>query len=110
MEIDEIENESLCPQHVLKPLQMKLFELQEHAEHFESIYKEALSKESRLKYVAQFENGKANVGLRFIPKDHPFYNLEGKDNIVLFFTDRYVDQPDKRRWRRSCSDGIRYIC
>jgi homoserine dehydrogenase len=34
--------------------------------------------------VAQFENGKANVGLRFIPKDHPFYNLEGKDNIVLF--------------------------
>jgi hypothetical protein len=29
---------------------------------------------------------------------------------VLFFTDRYVDQPDKRRWRRSCSDGIRYIC
>jgi homoserine dehydrogenase len=22
-----------------------------------------------------------------------FYNLEGKDNIVLFFTDRYVDQP-----------------
>jgi aspartokinase/homoserine dehydrogenase 1 len=74
------------PAACLKPLQMKLFEsLQEHAEHFESIYKEALSKESRLKYVAQFENGKANVGLRFIPKDHPFYNLEGKDNIVLFF-------------------------
>jgi aspartokinase/homoserine dehydrogenase 1 len=41
--------------------------------------------------VAQFENGKQM--LRFIPKDHPFYNLEGKDNIVLFFTDRYVDQP-----------------
>jgi aspartokinase/homoserine dehydrogenase 1 len=57
MEIDEIENESLCPQR-LKPLQMKLFEsLQEHAEHFESIYKEALSKESRLKYVAQFKTG-----------------------------------------------------
>jgi aspartokinase/homoserine dehydrogenase 1 len=34
----------------------------------------------------------ASVGLQFIPKDHPF-NLEGKDNIVLFFTDRYVDQP-----------------
>jgi aspartokinase/homoserine dehydrogenase 1 len=49
-------------------------------------------KESRLKYVAQFENGKQML-LRFIPKDHPFYNLEGKDNIVLFFTDRYVDQP-----------------
>ncbi len=54
---------------------------------------EALAKDSRLKYVAQFENGKASVGLQFIPKDHPFYNLEGKDNIVLFYTDRYVDQP-----------------
>jgi hypothetical protein len=27
-----------------------------------------------------------------IPKDHPL-QPEGKDNIVLFFTDRYVDQP-----------------
>ena len=42
---------------------------------------------------AAFENGKANVSLQFIPKDHPFYNLEGKDNIVLFYTDRYADQP-----------------
>jgi aspartokinase/homoserine dehydrogenase 1 len=51
------------PAACLKPLQMKLFEsLQEHAEHFESIYKEALSKESRLKYVAQFENGKQMLG------------------------------------------------
>jgi hypothetical protein len=56
MEIDEIENESLCP-HVWNHHKWSFFEsLQEH-EHFESIYKEAL-KESRLKYVAQFENGK----------------------------------------------------
>ena len=61
--------------------------------HFEGILAEANEKESRLKFVAQFENGKASVGLQFIPKDHPFYNLEGKDNIVLFYTDRYVDQP-----------------
>ena len=43
--------------------------------------------------VAKFDNGKAAVGLQFIPKESPFYNLEGKDNIVEFFTDRYVDQP-----------------
>ena len=95
MEIDEIENESFMPAACLETTSNEAFfeSLQVHAEHFKSIYSEALSKESRLKYVAQFENGKANVGLRFIPKDHPFYNLEGKDNIVLFFTDRYVDQP-----------------
>jgi aspartokinase/homoserine dehydrogenase 1 len=95
MEIDEIINESFLPAECLDTINNEAFfkSLIEHAAHFETIYKEALSKDSRLKYVAQFENGKANVGLRFIPKDHPFYNLEGKDNIVLFFTDRYVDQP-----------------
>ena len=36
---------------------------------------------------------KANVGLQHIPSDHPFYNLEGSDNIVLFYTDRYPEQP-----------------
>jgi len=95
MEIDEIFNESFMPAECLDTASNEAFfeSLQTHAAHFETIYKEALSKESRLKYVAQFENGKANVGLRFIPKDHPFYNLEGKDNIVLFFTDRYIEQP-----------------
>ena len=95
MEIDAITNESFMPAECLETTSNEAFfeSLKVHASHFESIYKEALSKDSRLKYVAQFENGKANVGLRFIPKDHPFYNLEGKDNIVLFFTDRYVDQP-----------------
>ncbi|MBG6111881.1 aspartokinase/homoserine dehydrogenase 1 [Flavobacterium sp. CG_23.5] len=95
MEIDEIANESFVPAECLETTSNEDFfaSLNRNAAHFEAIYKEALSKDSRLKYVAQFENGKANVGLRFIPKDHPFYNLEGKDNIVLFFTDRYVDQP-----------------
>lgn len=95
MEIDEIVNESFMPAACLETTTNEAFfeSLKTHAAHFEAIYKEALSKDSRLKYVAQFENGKANVGLRFIPKEHPFYNLEGKDNIVLFFTDRYVDQP-----------------
>ncbi len=43
--------------------------------------------------MAEFVNGKATVGLQHIPADHPFYNLEGSDNIVLFFTDRYPVQP-----------------
>ena len=95
MEINEIVNESFMPAECLDTNSNVVFleSLKKYAAHFETIYKEALSKDSRLKYVAQFENGEANVGLRFIPKDHPFYNLEGKDNIVLFFTDRYVDQP-----------------
>ncbi|KVV16106.1 bifunctional aspartate kinase/homoserine dehydrogenase I [Flavobacterium sp. TAB 87] len=95
MDIDAIENKSFMPAACLATTNNDDFfaSLTKNAAHFEAIYKEALSKDSRLKYVATFENGKASVGLEFIPKDHPFYNLEGKDNIVLFYTDRYVDQP-----------------
>jgi homoserine dehydrogenase len=41
-------------------------------------FAEANKKESRLKFVAQFENGKASVGLQFIPKDHPFITWKEK--------------------------------
>jgi bifunctional aspartokinase / homoserine dehydrogenase 1 len=95
MEIEDIENLSFLPKECMGTTNNEAFfaSLKEHAKHFESILAEANEKESRLKFVAQFENGKANVSLQFIPKEHPFYNLEGKDNIVLFYTDRYVDQP-----------------
>ena len=95
MEIDAIENESFMPAECLATTNNEAFftSILKNATHFERIYKEALAKDCRLKYVAQFENGKASVSLQFIPKDHPFYNLEGKDNIVLFYTDRYIDQP-----------------
>lgn len=64
-----------------------------HKDHFNKLLAEAKAKNSRIKFVATFDNGKASVGLQFIPQDSPFYNLEGKDNIVEFYTDRYVEQP-----------------
>ena len=67
--------------------------LKEDAAHFEKLVSDAEAKGCRLKYVAELDEGKANVGLQEVPQGHPFYNLEGKDNIVLFFTDRYPEQP-----------------
>ena len=95
MEIEDIANQSFLPAACMETKNNEDFfkSLLTHASHFETLLAEAKQKDSRLKFVAQFENGKASVGLQFIPKDHPFYNLEGKDNIVLFYTDRYVDQP-----------------
>lgn len=43
--------------------------------------------------MAQLEDGKAVVGLQSVDSQHPFYNLSGSDNIVLFFTERYPEQP-----------------
>ncbi|MCM5663448.1 bifunctional aspartate kinase/homoserine dehydrogenase I [Galbibacter mesophilus] len=95
LDIEQIENDSFLPQESLDTDNVEDFykTLVKHKEHFDGIYKAAADKDCRLKYVAQFENGKAKVGLQHIPKDHPFYNLEGSDNIVLFFTERYVKQP-----------------
>ncbi|MBU3823116.1 bifunctional aspartate kinase/homoserine dehydrogenase I [Flavobacteriaceae bacterium XHP0103] len=61
--------------------------------YYQSLYTSAKSKNSQLKYVAQLNDGKASVGLQEIPEGHPFYNLKGKDNIVMFYTQRYPEQP-----------------
>ncbi len=95
MEMEDIQNNSFLPAECMNTTNNEDFfkSLIKHASHFENLLAEAKQKKSRLKFVASFENGKASVGLQFIPADSPFYNLEGKDNIVQFYTDRYVDQP-----------------
>ena len=47
----------------------------------------------RWRFVATMENGKANVALREVDRNHPFYNLEGSNNIVLLTTERYKEYP-----------------
>ena len=95
LEIDDIENQGFLPQESLEAESNEAFfeSLKKHEAAFQSFYQNAASKNCRLKYVAEFENGNAKVGLKEIPEDHDFYNLEGSDNIVLFFTERYSDQP-----------------
>ena len=61
--------------------------------HFQKLLSSALQNDSQLKYVAEFNDGKAKVGLKEIPQGHPFYNLDGKDNIVMFYSHRYPEQP-----------------
>jgi aspartokinase/homoserine dehydrogenase 1 len=95
MEMEDIENNSFLPVECMETSNNDDFfqSLTKHSSHFENLLEEAKTKDCRLKFVASFDNGKASVGLQFIPADSPFYNLEGKDNIVEFYTDRYIDQP-----------------
>ena len=95
MEMEAIENNCFLPQECMETTNNEDFfkSLTKHSTHFENLLSEAKAKDCRIKFVASFDNGKASVGLQFIPKESPFYNLEGKDNIVEFYTDRYIDQP-----------------
>lgn len=61
--------------------------------HFKALYEAAAAKNCKLKFVATFKKGKASAGLEHIPANSDFYHLYGKDNIVLFYTARYPEQP-----------------
>ena len=95
MELDDIQNQTFLPEASLKADSVSDFmeTLKDEKLFFDTLHHNAAVKDCRLKYVASFNNGKAEVGLQEIAKDHPFYNLDGKDNIVLFYTKRYIEQP-----------------
>ena len=95
IELDQIENVPFLPKECLDtPDNDSFFEsLITHKDHFDRLLSKADAKGARLKYVAQLENGIAKVGLQEIPEGHDFYNLEGSDNIILFYTNRYINQP-----------------
>ena len=95
LELEDISKNAFLPLETLQTSTNEDFykSLTKHENHFQTIYAEANDKDCRLKYVAEFKDGKANVGLQHIAADHPFYNLEGSDNIVLFFTERYPKNP-----------------
>lgn len=95
IELEDIENTPFLPEDCLKTPDNEAFytSLDRHNAHFNSLLKNAKKNTARLKYVAQLEGNKASVGLQEIPEGHDFYHLNGSDNIILFFTDRYSEQP-----------------
>lgn len=95
LELDDITNQGFIPEECMNTESLDAFytKLDEHEELFQTLYSDANSQNKRLKYVASFEDGKCATGLKAFGDDHPFYNLGGKDNIVLFYTNRYNEQP-----------------
>ena len=95
LELKSIENNSFLPKDCLKTKTKKDFynSLKKNELHFVKLLENAENQNSRLKYIAQLEKGKASVGLQNINPDHDFYNLEGSDNIILFYTKRYNKHP-----------------
>jgi aspartokinase/homoserine dehydrogenase 1 len=67
--------------------------LEKHEAHFKELYSKAKANGNKLKVLATLENGKLSVALNEIPSDSPFYNLEGKDNVVAINTNRYALEP-----------------
>ena len=94
MEMEDISNEVFLPSSCMEGSVPDFYKAMEKEEqHFKHLYDTAATEGKKLKFVASYENGKASVGLQHIDPAHDFYHLYGKDNIVLFYTDRYPEQP-----------------
>lgn len=94
IEMDEIANNSFMPQSCMTGTVEDFYgEMTKEETHFKKLLSDANTAGCKLKFVASFDNGIASVGLQHIDPKHDLYHLYGKDNIVLFYTDRYKDQP-----------------
>ena len=60
---------------------------------FERRRKVLESEGKRWRFVSRYENGKASVELCEVGREHPFYTLEGSNNIILLTTERYKEYP-----------------
>jgi aspartokinase/homoserine dehydrogenase 1 len=103
LEMDAIENESFLPAPCFNGSVADFYiELEKQEPHFKQLYDSAAAAGCKLKFIAKFEsnaNGKINgkatakVGLQHIQTSSDFYHLYGKDNLVLFYTERYPELP-----------------
>ena len=94
IEMDEIKNNSFMPASCMQGTVDDFYTAMEKEEdHFKKLHRDAVAEGCKLKFVASYKEGKAAVGLQHIGPNHDLYHLYGKDNVVLFYTDRYKEQP-----------------
>ncbi len=95
LEMKDIDVQNLVPEDCrkIKDIEAFMLKLQTHNAHFETLRKKAEDKGEKLRFAAHFENNKAKVSLVSVPASHPFYNLNGSDNIISITSQRYLKQP-----------------
>ena len=94
LEMEDVVNEPFMPVECMKGSIRDFYACMEKEEaHFKALFENASNAGKKLKFVATYENGSAKVGLQEIDPNHDFYHLYGKDNVVLFYTNRYTGQP-----------------
>lgn len=107
IEMEDIINNSFMPASCMQGTVEDFYkEMANQENHFKELVEGANAAGCKLKFVATFHNSSsglpmpdqtgnrgASVGLAHIDPENDLYHLYGKDNVVLFYTDRYPDQP-----------------
>ncbi len=95
IELDDVVIDAIVPSNLIDTDSMDDFweQLEDYNTDFESERSKVEARDEIYRAVASFEDGKAIIKLATYPKSHPFYAIEGTDNIVLYYTERYPDMP-----------------
>ncbi|MCF7862036.1 bifunctional aspartate kinase/homoserine dehydrogenase I [Candidatus Woesearchaeota archaeon] len=95
LELEDIEVENLVPEKCRGSGSVDDFfnMLESMDAEFEDKRKKAENEGKVLRYIATLEKGSARVALEAVDSSHPFYSLEGADNMVSFTTSRYKERP-----------------
>lgn len=94
LEQDDVEKHLFIPQNMFEGSLDDFWERVETLDDdFEARRRELERQQKRWRFVARFEGGKGSVALCEVDRWHPFYNLEGSNNIILLTTERYKEYP-----------------
>lgn len=94
VEQDNVERNLFIPQDVLSGTQESFWKkLPALDEEFEQRRKRVETEGRRMRFVASMDSGKCAISLMEVDRFHPFYNLQGSNNIILLTTERYKEYP-----------------
>lgn len=94
VEQNDVEMKSLVPENLLIGEAEGFIERVKSIDgDFEKMRGDAEKEGKKFRYVATLDGGNVSVGLRDVDAKHPFFNLEGSNNVILLTTDRYLKYP-----------------
>lgn len=95
MESSDVVIHGFIPENCQKAPSVEEFfvELEKSDAYFEQMRANAEKEGKVLRCIAKFENGRADIALQAVGREHPFYQLSGSDNIIAFTTARYPERP-----------------
>jgi bifunctional aspartokinase / homoserine dehydrogenase 1 len=68
-------------------------QMREYDAHFEKVRDNIVNFNRRMRVIARFRKGEAKIILREVDSTHPFFHLDGNDNVISILTKRYPSRP-----------------
>lgn len=95
IEIEDIKQITFLPKSNLKSITINNFyqELLFNEKIFTELSVIAKEQKNAMRYIAKYKYGESSIELEYIESEHPFYYLDNKDNIIIYTTKRYNNQP-----------------